>query len=265
LAVLANDTGVAGGTVTLTTLPRLGTASVNSDGSVSYTPNLNASGADAFSYTVTLGTSVSNAANVAISLKPVNDPTTAVNDGPFTAQAGISIVLPNVLDNDIDPDGRTDLVDAVDLVASAGATVSGGAGGNVTFLANAPGSYTFTYSALDAAGNHSNAATVIVTVIGEDTVVVASALFRTDKKRWVVSGSDDQPNQTITLTYADGAPAGTIIGTATADAAGNWLFDQRGFSGALDPTTFPIATRPTQLRATSSLGGSSRITITIRN
>jgi len=265
LLVLANDTGVGGGTVTLTTLPRLGTASVNSDGSVSYTPNLNANGADAFGYTVTAGGATSNSANVAIALRAVNDPTTAVNDGPFTAQGGVSLVLPNVLDNDLDPDGRTDLVDAVDLVASAGATVSGGTGGNVTFLATAPGSYTFTYRALDRAGIRSNPATVIVNVIGEDTVVAASALFRTDKKRWVISGSDSEPNQTVTLTYANGAAAGSIIGTATGDAAGNWLFDQRGFSGQLDPTTFPVATRPTQIQATSSLGGVSRIAITIRN
>ncbi|HZX93130.1 MAG TPA: cadherin-like domain-containing protein, partial [Myxococcales bacterium] len=263
LDLLGNDTGAAGGIVTLVTQPRLGTASVNPDGTVTFTATANASGIDGFSYRVSVGALVSNTASVSISITAVNDATTAVNDGPFTARAGIASVLPNLLDNDIDADGRTDLVDAVELVATAGATVTGGAGGVVTFTAPAPGNYAFTYRALDRAGNLSNTATVIVSVIGEDTVVAASALFRTDKNRWVVSGSDDQPNQTITLTYFDGPAAGTVIGTATGDAAGNWLFDQRGFTGVLNPTT--LTPRPSQLQAKSSLGGTSRITITIRN
>jgi hypothetical protein len=263
LDLLGNDTGAAGGIVTLVTQPRLGTASVNPDGTVTFTANANASGTDGFSYRVSVGALVSNTASVSISITAVNDATTAVNDGPFTARAGIASVLPNVLDNDIDADGRTDLVDAVELVATGGATVTGGAGGVVTFTAPAPGNYAFTYRALDRAGNLSNTATVIVSVIGEDTVVAASALFRTDKSRWVVSGSDDQPNQTITLTYFDGPAAGTVIGTATGDAAGNWLFDQRGVTGVLNPTT--LTPRPSQLEAKSSLGGTSRITITIRN
>jgi hypothetical protein len=192
LDILTNDTGVAGGTVTLLTQPRLGTASVNPDGSITYTPNLNANGADAFTYQVATATAVSNSGNVAISLTPVNDPTTAVNDGPFTAQAGVSLQLPNVLDNDIDADGRTDLVDAVELTATTpGATVSGGLDGVVTFSAATPGNYTFTYRAKDKAGILSNPATVIVNVIGADTVVAAQALFRTTQKRWVISGTDD--------------------------------------------------------------------------
>ncbi|MFL5291508.1 MAG: hypothetical protein ACJ79U_08315, partial [Myxococcales bacterium] len=70
-------------------------------------------------------------------------------------------------------------------------------------------------------------------------------------------------NQTITLSYVDGPAAGTVIGTAVGDAAGNWLFDVRGVSGATDPTT--ITPRPAQLLAKSSLGGTSRISIQYRN
>jgi len=263
LGVLANDTGVAGGTVTLISQPRLGTASVNLDGSITYTPNLNANGADAFTYTVTVGTAVSNTGNVAIAITPVNDPTTAINDGPFPAQAGVATALPNVLDNDLDADGRADLVDAVEVTATTpGATVSGGLGGIVTFQAASPGNYTFTYKAKDRAGNVSNAATVIVKVIGEDTVVAASALFRTDKARWVISGSDSEPNQHLTITYDDGGAAGTVIGFADGDVNGNWLLDVRGVTGALNPTT--VIPRPTHIRVTSPLGGSGTVVISIR-
>src|SRR3954463_14212735 len=68
LTVLANDIAAAGGTVTLASQPRLGIASVNADGSVTYTPNANAFGADNFTYRVTVGTTASNIANVTINI-----------------------------------------------------------------------------------------------------------------------------------------------------------------------------------------------------
>jgi hypothetical protein len=263
LPVLANDTGAAGGVITILTQPRFGTATVNADGTVTYTANPDAAGLDAFTYQITVGTAVSNSADVSITLAAANDPTTAVDDGPFTVKAGVATALPNVLDNDLDADGRLDIVDAVDLTVPAGATVSGGASGVITFSAAEPGTYTFTYRALDGAGLRStNAATVTVKVSGDDTVVAASAEFRTDKNRWVVSGSDSEPNQLIHLTYEDGPLAGFEFGTAKGDALGNWTMDQRGVSGNFNPTTLkPV---PTRIRATSALGGSGTIGLSIR-
>ncbi len=205
---------------------------------------------------MTTAAGVSNIANVAITINPVNDPPTAINDGTFTVNPGVATALPNLLDNDIDADGRADLVAAVNIVAPANVTVTGGAGGVVTFTAASAGTYTFTYQAQDSAGVISvNAATVTVQVIGSDTVDVASALFRNDKKRWVVAGTSNVPNQTITLTYVDGSAAGHAIAVdLPVDAAGAFTLDIRGVTGLDDPTT--LAVRPTQLRGTSSLTGS---------
>src|SRR5438067_1895588 len=58
LNVLANDLAAAGGTITLVSSPRLGTA-VISGGSITYTPNSNANGADALTYKVQVGTQIS--------------------------------------------------------------------------------------------------------------------------------------------------------------------------------------------------------------
>ena len=256
LDVLTNDINAAGGTVAIVSQPRLGNALVNADGTVTYTPNANANGGDALSYQVTTAAGVSNIANVAITINPVNDPPTAINDGTFTVNPGVATALPNLLDNDIDADGRADLVAAVNIVAPANVTVTGGAGGVVTFTAASAGTYTFTYQAKDSAGVISvNAATVTVQVIGSDTVDVASALFRNDKKRWVVAGTSNVPNQTITLTYVDGSAAGHAIAVdLPVDAAGAFTLDIRGVTGLDDPTT--LAVRPTQLRGTSSLTGS---------
>jgi hypothetical protein len=264
--VLANDGGAAGGTVTLVALPRLGTATVDPDGKVRYTPGANANGLDAFTYQVAVGSAVSNVANVAVTIRPVNDAPTAVDDGPITVNVNAATVLPNLLANDLDPDGQGDLVHAVNLTqpAAPGAFVLGGPDGVVTFTASAIGTYTFSYQAQDSAGATSaNRATVTVNVIAADSVVPASAVFRTGQRRWIVSGTDTVPGQLITLTYDDGAAAGATIGTAQGDATGNWAFDVRNVSGVLDPTT--LSPRPTRIRATSPLGGSGTVFLTTRN
>jgi hypothetical protein len=264
LVVLANDVAATGGRVTLASQPRLGTATVLADGSVNYTPNLNAFGNDAFTYTVTVGTGApSNIANAAITLTAVNDLSTAVNDGTFTVNTGAATALPNLLTNDLDPDGATDMTNAVIVSQPAGATVSGGAGGVVRFNTATEGTYTFTYRTQDSAGALSaNAATVTVNAVNADVVVISSALFRNDKKRWTVTGTSSVPNQTISLTYDNGAAAGYEFGTVQVDGTGAWTLDIRGVSGTDDPTT--LNPRPTRIRATSSLTGSGTIGLTVR-
>ncbi|MFL5415800.1 MAG: Ig-like domain-containing protein [Myxococcales bacterium] len=263
LDVLTNDVSAAGGAVVVVAQPRLGTAIANADGTVTYTGNANAFGTDSFTYQVTTAAGTSNIANVALNITAVNDAPTAVNDGPFSAVAGIAAQLPNLLDNDIDPDGRTDMVAAVNIVPSAGLTVSGGAGGLVTVSAAAAGTYTFTYQVQDSAGAISaNAATVTVNVIAGDTIAITKATFTNAQKRWVVTGTTTVPNQTITLTYVNGTAAGRVLATLPVDAFGNWTMDIRGVTGADDPTTLLV--RPTQLRGTSSAKGTSTVVITYK-
>ena len=80
LAVMANDSNGSGGTVNLVQAPVLGTAVVNADNTVSYTPKLNASGTDGFTYTVSVGARVSNAALATLNITPVNIAPVANND-----------------------------------------------------------------------------------------------------------------------------------------------------------------------------------------
>jgi hypothetical protein len=261
--VLVNDIAATGGRVTLATQPRLGTATVLADGSVNYTPNLNAFGADSFTYTVAVGTAApSNPANVIVNLTPVNDLPTAVNDGPFNVNIGAQ-VLPSLTQNDIDPDGASDIVGVVIVTQPIGATATAAADGTVTFNAAAAGNYTFTYRTRDSAGALSaNTATVTVNAVLSDVVVVSSAIFRTDKNRWVVTGTSSAPNQIISLTYDDGSARGFEFAQAQVDALGAWTLDIRGVTGQENPTT--LAVRPTRVRATSSLTGSGTVTLTIR-
>jgi len=243
LVVLSNDSNVAGGTVTLTSLPQLGSAVVNAvSGSVTYTSNLNASGTDAFAYQVTVGTQVSNSANVTLNITPVNDAPVAVNDS-FSAIAGTPVQL-NLLANDRDPDGAADLANAVNVTPlPAGATV---AGGIISFTPSAGGTVSFTYQAQDRSGvNSVNTATVTVLVSASETLTITRAEYVVSKNRLKVQGTmTPSANQTITIVFV-GAD-GTVLGTAgsTGVAAGSWLLD----------TVVPLPTGTTAVRATSSNG-----------
>src|SRR4051812_28106182 len=266
LDVLTNDVSAAGGTVAIVSQGRLGTATANVDGTVTYTPNANASGSDVFTYQVTTAAGTSNIADVSITITFVNYPPTAVNDGPFNVVAGIATQLPNLLANDTDLNGSAQLAApaaAVNIVAPAGVVVSGGAAGLVTVTVGTPGTYTFTYQTQNAGGLVSaNAATVTLNVVPNDTITVTKALFTASSKRWVVTGTTAVPNQTLTLTYADGSAAGHVLATVPVDALGNWTLDIRGVSGLDDAST--LAVPPTTLQATSSFGGTATTPITYK-
>ena len=61
-----------------------GTVVVNTDGTYTYTPNLNFNGTDSFTFTASDGTIVSNAATVTLTVTAVNDAPVA-QDGSATA------------------------------------------------------------------------------------------------------------------------------------------------------------------------------------
>jgi Bacterial Ig domain len=252
--VLANDIKAAGGTVTITSNPVLGTASVNpADNSVNYTPNLNANGTDTFTYTVTVGTQVSNSATVTINITPVNDPPVANNDSTGALRGVQNSV--NVLANDVDPDGAADLANATIVTGNPALGIADGAvfaGGSVTFtppVTTAAGTYSFTYTAVDRSGAVSNVATASVIVSTAEAIIPAKAIYTQAKGRWTNSGTDSPiAGQTITMSYDSGTykvngactgnATGIVVGQAPVDATGNFLFDQilSSTAGVLNPS-----------------------------
>jgi hypothetical protein len=210
--------------VTITSAPSFGTAVLNAlTGTVSYTPKLNYNGTDSFTYTVTVGTQVSNFATVSIIVTPVNDAPVAVND---TATTNVNTPIQiNVLANDTDPDGVADLLNAVQLSPSipAGAIISGGAGGLVNFQAATAGNYTFTYKAQDRSLTNSvNTGTVTVTVQSPQTVVFNKALYTISQNNLTATGTivpDPGGNPVVTFTFSNGLGAALgAAGTSTVTA-----------------------------------------------
>jgi len=285
---------VAGGqaavTVTVAQAPRLGTATVTVDGIVSYTPNPNANGQDSLLYTVTVNGRVSNQAQLVLNIAPVNDVPLAGNT-TIGAVNGRANVL-NLLRNSSDPDGAADLANAsiVTWPAQLGPKPTP-VNGVVTYTPTATGNFAITFRAVDQAGTLSaNTATATATVIGAETIAYTKQDFKgagnvggATSTRWTVSGTDTvREFQTLTIAYADGTIRSTgqicngtaaipacVVGTATVDATGAWLFDQVGTpGGAKDPTdtAFWSAT-PRNIRTFSSspvLGGSQPVSIVFR-
>jgi VCBS repeat-containing protein len=106
--VLVNDSDVDGDMLTavVDTLPNNGTLILNPNGSFTYSPDLNFSGFDSFTYLTNDGAHNSIPATVTITVHPVNDQPVAAADTGAVSQGGtLTETAPGVLSNDSDPDG----------------------------------------------------------------------------------------------------------------------------------------------------------------
>jgi hypothetical protein len=292
---LANDTVnggpvPAGATITIVTPPRLGTAVVNADNSISYTPASNANGTEGITYTVTNAGATSNQAQITINITPINDAPVAVNDSISGVSNRVNSV--NVIANDTDVDGAGEVVDAqiVTWPAQLGARPTP-VNGVVSFTPTGTGTFNFTYNAVDRLGAVSaTPATVTVVVANTEAVTIAKALFKAAvtgaaNTRWTVTGTSSvRQGQTMSIVYNNGTLSaaqgggvcnGTatnpkcVIGTAPVDTTGTYTYDVVGIPGGpADPTdTTAWASRPTSLKVFSSnpvLGGSQTSAISIK-
>ena len=102
--VLANDSDPDGDRLSVAsyTQPSHGVASLNADGTITYTPNAGYTGSDTFTYTITEGKEAFATAHVSIT---VNGPPQAVDDRDVTNVNTPVVVM--VLANDSDLDGDT--------------------------------------------------------------------------------------------------------------------------------------------------------------
>uniref|UniRef100_UPI003BF851D9 tandem-95 repeat protein n=1 Tax=Rubrolithibacter danxiaensis TaxID=3390805 RepID=UPI003BF851D9 len=144
--------------------PSHGTLVINADGSYVYTPYANYNGTDQFTYTVKIGTSISNTATVNITIVAVNDPPVAVND--FVVLDEDAKVFFNVLSNDTDEDGTIDAGSVNIVRAPVHGKITVNDAGTVSYVPseNFNGSDTFQYTVKDNEGALSNIATVSLTI-----------------------------------------------------------------------------------------------------
>ncbi|HET9346164.1 MAG TPA: Ig-like domain-containing protein, partial [Candidatus Limnocylindrales bacterium] len=173
VAVLANDTDVDGDPLSTTAVtdPPNGTASINPDGTVAYTPDPGFNGPDSFGYTVSDGAGGSDTGSVSVTVTAVDDPPTAApKTASTTSPNPVTITLTGT-----DPDTCQLTFQVVDLPDHGGvgslvgqACVAGSPNSDSATVVYTPtagysGPDAFTYRVLDATGA-SAPATVSITV-----------------------------------------------------------------------------------------------------
>ena len=124
IAVLANDTDVDGDILSVTgvSTPAHGSAAINPDQTITYTPAANYHGADSFGYMIGDGNGRTATATVTVTVTGASDGPVAVNDAVTTAEdTTVSIA---VLTNDSDLDGDMLTVSSVTVPAHGTAVIN---------------------------------------------------------------------------------------------------------------------------------------------
>ena len=168
IGVLANDSDADGDAVAVASVsaPSHGTAVVNAEGTIAYTPAADYSGSDSFTYIATDSQGgLSAAATVSVTISNQNDAPSAANDSYSTSEdTPLVMVAPGVLGNDSDPDGDAITASLVSGPLHGTLTLNPNGSFSYTPAADFNGTDTFTYRAGDGSLN-SSVATVGIEVI----------------------------------------------------------------------------------------------------
>lgn len=244
--VLANDTDIDNAidvTSVVATTPAHGTVSVNSDGTVVYTPAQDYYGTDTFTYTVKdVAGLASKPAMVTVDVTPVNDTPRAVDDEATTPQ-NIPVAIA-VAANDVDVDNNLDPSTVQIVTQPVHGTVQVNAEGVVTYTPHTDylGEDEFTYTIGDAAGATSLPAQVLVSVVPvkHPPVAVDDAVthrFSTDLPIDVLSNDydPDGPHSDLVITAVTQPAMGSVI-----IRQGELIYHPEGTTSGLVTFTYTI-------------------------
>ncbi|QDV66808.1 hypothetical protein Poly24_04960 [Rosistilla carotiformis] len=263
---VANDVEIDGGVLTIKTTggftqPTNGTVTrVGTTNSFTYRPNLNYNGPDSFTYTVVNSEGVEATGVVSITVTPVNDPPTAVNDsgtGLTTPETDpLTITADRLLANDLKgADNESAQVLSVTDVSPASSK-----GGTVSFNSSTKeilytpkngelGNDTFTYTISDGAGGTATGTvTVNVTdvntspIAGNDTITVTEDTPLTFDVSTLLANDSDDNNIFSIASVTSGT--GVASGTATLNAsAGTITYTPAAnvFGTAADSFTYTLS------------------------
>jgi subtilisin family serine protease len=214
VTVLANDSDIDGDALSVTgvTAPGHGTASIEPDNSVTYTPTGGYQGSDGFDYTVSDGHGGTDLGHVSVTVIASNAPPDAVNDTATVSEDG-SVDI-SVLANDTDPDGNALTVTAVG--AASHGTTSLNANGTVHYVpaANYNGPDSFGYTIQDtAAASDSATVSVTVTAVNDPPTAVNDAVSTNEDTPTainVVANDTDVDGDALTPIATGGTPVGTV-------------------------------------------------------
>ena len=237
--VLANDTDVDSSVLTITAVTNGTGGTVTTDGAtVTYTPEPDWNGTDAFTYRVSDELGGWCETTVTVIVSPVNDPPLALDD-PSTTPRDTAVYV-WVLANDSDPDLDDLSVSAV-TNGSNGAVVNNGSKVTYTPAAGWSGVDTFTYTVSDGNGGSDSATVTVSVTAGPNRPPVA-----TDDS----TVTDEDTPVTIPVLANDSDPDGDTVtvsavnqgahGSATKTAISMTYTPDKDWSG-MDSFSYTIA------------------------
>jgi CshA-type fibril repeat protein len=210
--VLANDSDANGDplTVTSVSIPSHGTAVINPDGTITYTPGANFHGSDSLIYEVTDGNGGFASTAVHITVEAVNDAPEAVDDATSTLE-DVPVVVP-VLTNDSDLDGDAMIV----VAAGNGAFGTASTDGTTVTYMPAPHAYgtdTLTYQISDGKGGYDEAVVTIEVISVNDPPAAVDDIAMTDEDTAVtidvLANDSDTEGDPLTVTSVSTPSHGT--------------------------------------------------------
>ena len=229
--VLANDVDLDGDVLTVTGVTQggNGNVSINADGTVNYTPNLNFEGPDSFTYTISDGKGGTDTATVNITVNGINDIAIVSSDSQVLAEADSPLSTSGTLTStDIDnPDNTFTPSSTTGTIGDFSIDIAG----NWTFTANSAfdnlnvgDSVNETFNVTSVDGTPS---TVQITINGTNDAATVSS----DSQTLTETDAPVSTSGTLTSTdvdNADNAFAATsttgTIGDFSIDANGSWTF-----------------------------------------
>lgn len=154
IPVLDNDSDIDGDELSVGSVsdPANGTATINQDGTVKYTPDPDFNGEDTFTYTACDADGLCDEATVTVIIGALNDPPVANDDSVSTPED--TAVTIDAVANDSDVDGNLVPGSAVVVIEPANGTVINNGDGTFSYTPdeNFNGSDSFTYEVCDSDG-----------------------------------------------------------------------------------------------------------------
>ncbi|XOV79108.1 MAG: Ig-like domain-containing protein [Aestuariibacter sp.] len=213
--VLSNDSDPDGTELSVSGVlesPTLGTVSLNTDGSFTYSPFENENGTDSFSYEIVNEAGSDDVAQVTITIEPVNDTPTAENDTAETNENQTIQISP--LDNDQDVDGDT--LTIVSAQAELGTASIANDGATISYTApGSGGTDTVSYTISDPEGATASAVITITIndvndapVAQDDTVTINEDQSISIN---VLANDSDADNDSLTIVDATASSGIALI------------------------------------------------------